>query len=51
MPPYTMTPPLPSLVGQDAIVTASNATIPESVVQVVCAWPVSGQYRFGARIM
>ncbi|TGJ88492.1 hypothetical protein E0Z10_g350 [Xylaria hypoxylon] len=51
MPPYTTAPPLLSLIGRDTIANVSNTTIPQAVVQVVCAWPVSGQYGFGTRIL
>ncbi|KAF2972539.1 hypothetical protein GQX73_g892 [Xylaria multiplex] len=51
MPPYNNTPPLLSLIGPDTIAVASNTTIPPPVVEVVCAWPVSGQYGFGTRIL
>ncbi|KAI0429039.1 hypothetical protein F5Y09DRAFT_270362 [Xylaria sp. FL1042] len=51
MPPFTTTPPLLSLIGPETIIRASNTTIPEPVIQVVCAWPVSGQYGFGTRIL
>ncbi|KAI1356032.1 hypothetical protein F5Y01DRAFT_310219 [Xylaria sp. FL0043] len=51
MPPLTTTPPLLSLFGPEIVVRASNNTIPEPVIQVICAWPVSGQYGFGTRIL
>ncbi|KAI0907378.1 hypothetical protein F4823DRAFT_630380 [Ustulina deusta] len=51
MPPFTTSPPLLSLIGRDTIVNASNTTIAEPVAQVICAWPVSGQYGFGTRIL
>ncbi|GAW14138.1 hypothetical protein ANO14919_035320 [Xylariales sp. No.14919] len=51
MPPYATTPPLLSLIGRDIIANSSNTTLTEPVVQVVCAWPVSGQYGFGTRIL
>ncbi|KAI0531829.1 hypothetical protein GGR58DRAFT_214446 [Xylaria digitata] len=51
MPPYNNTPSLLSLIGPDTIAVASNTTIPPAVVEVVCAWPVSGQYGFGTRIL
>ncbi|RWA10468.1 hypothetical protein EKO27_g4632 [Xylaria grammica] len=51
MPPYATTPPLLSLIGRDIITNSSNTTLTEPVVQVVCAWPLSGQYGFGTRIL
>ncbi|KAI8953040.1 hypothetical protein F4801DRAFT_588644 [Xylaria longipes] len=50
MPPLTATPLVHSLFGRDTIANASNTSIDQPVVQVVCAWPVSGQYGFGTRI-
>ncbi|KAI0517973.1 hypothetical protein F5B22DRAFT_601269 [Xylaria bambusicola] len=50
MPPFNTTPPLLSLIGRDTIVHVSNNTI-EPAVQVICAWPVSGQYGLGTRII
>ncbi|KAI1155534.1 hypothetical protein F4825DRAFT_407247 [Nemania diffusa] len=51
MPPFTATPPPHSLFGRDIIPQTSNTTGAQPVVQVVCAWAVSGQYGFGTRIL
>ncbi|KAI1757951.1 hypothetical protein F4782DRAFT_4499 [Xylaria castorea] len=51
MPPLTATPFVHSLIDRDTIVNASNTTVHQPVVQVVCAWAVSGQYGFGTRIL
>ncbi|KAI8631205.1 hypothetical protein F5Y19DRAFT_24184 [Xylariaceae sp. FL1651] len=51
MPPLTATPLLQSLIDRDIITNASNATGAPPMVQVVCAWPVSGQYGLGTRII
>ncbi|KAI0450829.1 hypothetical protein F5B21DRAFT_489312 [Xylaria acuta] len=51
MPPLIATPLVNSLIGRDTLVNASNTTSHQSVVQVVCAWPVSGQYGFGTRLL
>ncbi|KAI3324332.1 hypothetical protein HD806DRAFT_494764 [Xylariaceae sp. AK1471] len=48
MPPFPVTPLLNSLIDRDTTVNASTLT---SAAQVVCAWPVSGQYGFGTRIL
>ncbi|KAI0205684.1 hypothetical protein F4808DRAFT_409892 [Astrocystis sublimbata] len=51
MPPYS-TPVSSSSIGQHAnLDMTSNKSISEPIVQVICAWPVSGQYGFGARIL
>jgi len=50
MPPFPINPPLHSLVNRDTISSAAK-TIGPPVAQVVCAWPVSGQYGFGTRIL
>ncbi|KAI1268184.1 hypothetical protein F5Y18DRAFT_415625 [Xylariaceae sp. FL1019] len=39
------------LFDQTAIAHASNATVTAPVAHVVCAWPVSGQYGFGTRLL
>ncbi|KAI1366434.1 hypothetical protein F5Y08DRAFT_132443 [Xylaria arbuscula] len=51
MPPFSTASPLLSLIDRDTIAHASNTTIIEPAVQVICAWPVSGQYGFGTRIL
>ncbi|KAI0401126.1 hypothetical protein F4802DRAFT_609659 [Xylaria palmicola] len=51
MPPLTATPLLYSLIERDTTANLSNTTHPLPVAQVVCAWPVSGQYGFGTRIL
>ncbi|KAI0436470.1 hypothetical protein F4803DRAFT_572369 [Xylaria telfairii] len=51
MPPLTSAPLVYSLIDRDTIGNASNTTIHQPVVEVVCAWPVSGQYGFGTRIL
>ncbi|KAI0483795.1 hypothetical protein F4859DRAFT_474191 [Xylaria cf. heliscus] len=53
MPPLAATPLLHSLIGRDTIINASNTTIhqPVPAVQVVCAWPLSGQYGYGTRVL
>ncbi|KAI0973449.1 hypothetical protein F4678DRAFT_426759 [Xylaria arbuscula] len=51
MSPLATTPPLLSLIGPDTVFKASNTTISEPVIEVVCAWAVSGQYGFGTRIL
>ncbi|GAW26362.1 putative transcription fungi [Rosellinia necatrix] len=48
MPPFVASPLLRSLINRDTIANASAAP-PE--IQVVCAWPVSGQYGFGTRLL
>lgn len=48
MPPFIPTSLLHSVVGRD---NTSNITNPLPVAQVVCAWPVSGQYGFGTRLL
>ncbi|KAI1826792.1 hypothetical protein F4861DRAFT_46384 [Xylaria intraflava] len=47
MPPFPAAPLLHSLVDRDA----SIGTASHPVNQVVCAWPVSGQYGFGTRLL
>ncbi|KAI0388867.1 hypothetical protein F5Y17DRAFT_171942 [Xylariaceae sp. FL0594] len=50
MPPSLLNAPLHSLIDRDTISSAASAIAPP-VAQVVCAWPVSGQYGFGTRIL
>jgi hypothetical protein len=40
---------LNALVARNATATATNAT--SNALQVVCAWPVSGQYGPGSRVL
>ncbi|KAI1814215.1 hypothetical protein GGS20DRAFT_429543 [Poronia punctata] len=47
MPPFPVSTVLNSLVDRDTISKAAQALEP----QVVCAWPVSGQYGFGTRVL
>ncbi|KAI0553252.1 hypothetical protein F4679DRAFT_580920 [Xylaria curta] len=51
MPPLVANPLVDSLIGRDTIINASNTTINQPAVQVVCAWAVSGQYGFGTRLL
>ncbi|KAI1116514.1 hypothetical protein F5Y14DRAFT_439926 [Nemania sp. NC0429] len=48
MPPAYSTPLLYSLVSRD---NTSSITSTQPVAHVVCAWPVSGQYGFGTRLL
>ncbi|KAI2633416.1 hypothetical protein GGS21DRAFT_544103 [Xylaria nigripes] len=42
---------LHSLVDRHALLQASDGPASQHVAQVVCAWPVSGQYGFGTRLV
>lgn len=48
MPAIYPGPPLNTLVVRN-VTTANNATI--DALQVVCAWPVSGQYGIASRML
>lgn len=49
MPALSSTSLLDGLVARNATATATNAT--SNALQVVCAWPLSGQYGPGPRFM
>ncbi|KAI1417309.1 hypothetical protein F5Y13DRAFT_152456 [Hypoxylon sp. FL1857] len=60
MPALSSTLPLDTLIGRnltlDSVASsltsnATNTASPENVMQVVCAWPVSGQYGPGSRVL
>ncbi|KAI2614957.1 hypothetical protein GGR54DRAFT_642694 [Hypoxylon sp. NC1633] len=51
MPALNPTLLLESLAVRNVTVDPTNATNPHNVMQVVCAWPVSGQYGPGSRFL
>ncbi|KAI1436529.1 hypothetical protein GGR50DRAFT_227279 [Xylaria sp. CBS 124048] len=51
MPPFPAVSLLHSLIDRDTLVNTSQSALSESGSQVVCAWPVSGQYGFGTRLL
>ncbi|KAI1379039.1 hypothetical protein F4677DRAFT_442764 [Hypoxylon crocopeplum] len=51
MPAITPTLLLDTLAARNVTIDAANATNVDDVMQVVCAWPVSGQYGTGSRIL
>ncbi|CAJ2504991.1 Uu.00g123850.m01.CDS01 [Anthostomella pinea] len=50
MPVISPTTPINTFVDRDTITNSTNATVADAL-QVVCAWPVSGQYGAGSRVL